>query len=53
MWSPDSSRIVVMDGGDRFRSVILVVDVATEAATVVANGDWAIWVDNDTLLVQV
>jgi hypothetical protein len=53
MWSPDSSRIVVMDGGDGFRSVITVVDVATEEATVVANGEWAIWVDDHTLLVQV
>ena len=52
-WSPDGSRIVVMDGGDGLPSVIMVVDIATEAATIVANGQAAIWLDDHTLLVDV
>jgi Tol biopolymer transport system component len=48
-WSPDGSRIVCLSlGGDR----IIVVDVATEEATHVAEGRGAIWLDNHTLLVE-
>jgi Tol biopolymer transport system component len=53
IWSPDGSRIVSMDGGDDLPSVIVVVDVATDAATVVARGEAAIWIDDYTLLVEV
>jgi Tol biopolymer transport system component len=48
-WSPDGSRIVCLSlGGDR----IIVVDVATEEATTVAEGRGAIWLDNHTLLIE-
>jgi Tol biopolymer transport system component len=49
MWSPDGSRIVVLEQPES----ILVVDVSTEATTHVANGKSAIWLDDHTLLVQV
>ena len=52
-WSPDGTRIVSMDGGDHLPSVIVVADVATRTATVVANGEAAIWIDDHTLLVEV
>ena len=66
-WSPDGSRIVAMDIlgefdmerpemkllGDTDTEVIVVVDVATEKATIVAYGGSAIWVDDHTLLVEV
>jgi hypothetical protein len=52
-WSPDGTRIVSMDGGDRLPSVIVVADVATRTATVVARGEAAIWIDDHTLLVEV
>jgi Tol biopolymer transport system component len=49
-WSPDGSRIVCRSPrGDR----IIVVDVATGEATPVAEGDQAIWLTNDALLVEV
>ena len=60
MWSPDGSRIVTMEiprahaspppTSDHF---IIVVDVVTEQATIVANGRAAIWLDDHTLLVAV
>jgi dipeptidyl aminopeptidase/acylaminoacyl peptidase len=60
IWSPDSSRIVTMDIARAYRDLpptspnfILVVDVTTEAATIVANGRAAIWLDDHTLLVAV
>jgi Tol biopolymer transport system component len=59
MWSPDSSRIVTMEIPEAYEnpplspSFIVVTDVATEAATIVANGRAAIWLDNQTLLVAV
>ena len=49
VWSPDSTRIVTME----FRGVIVVIDVTTEQATIVANGEAAIWLDDHTLLVAV
>jgi hypothetical protein len=42
-----------MDGGDRLPSVIVVADVATRTATIVALGEAAIWIDDHTLLVEV
>jgi hypothetical protein len=53
IWSPDGSRIVSMDGGDRIPSVIVVADVATREATIVARGEAAIWIDDHTVLVEV
>jgi hypothetical protein len=49
-WSPDGSRIVCSDlaGND-----ILVVDIATGDASVVAQGSGAIWLDDHTLLIDV
>jgi Tol biopolymer transport system component len=61
-WSPDGSRIVAEEIlselemerlGGTYTDVILVVDVATEEATVVAYGRTAIWVDDHTILVEV
>jgi Tol biopolymer transport system component len=49
-WSPDGSRIVCSDYSGE---VILVVDVATGAASRVAKGSAAIWLDRHTLLVEV
>ena len=49
-WSPDGDRIVVGDGSD---SGIIVVDIATGAASSVGEGRAAIWVDRHTLLVDV
>ena len=48
-WSPDGRRIVCSDeaGG------IVVVDIATEDSSLVANGRAAIWLDDHTLLVEV
>jgi Tol biopolymer transport system component len=48
-WSPDGTRIVCSDeaGG------IVVVDIATENLSLVANGRAAIWLDDHTLLVEV
>lgn len=48
-WSPDGSRIVCSEGGNR----IVVVDIATGDATPVADGGAAIWIDRHTLLVEV
>jgi Tol biopolymer transport system component len=54
MWSPDGSRIVAMEKlGASEPQIIVVVDVSTETATHVANGETAIWLDNHTLLVEV
>ncbi|HZD17053.1 MAG TPA: hypothetical protein VE669_02815 [Actinomycetota bacterium] len=60
MWSPDGSRIVTMDVARAYEDLpptdehfILVVDVATAEATIVANGRAAIWLDDQTLLVVV
>jgi Tol biopolymer transport system component len=60
MWSPDGSRIVTMDIARAYTDIpptspnfILVVDVTTEVATIVANGRAAIWLDDHTLLVAV
>lgn len=60
MWSPDSSRIVTMQIPQEYEnppptspSFIIVVDVVTEQATIVANGRAAIWLDDHTLLVAV
>ena len=48
-WSPDSSRIVCSgDNGD-----IVVADILTGRASRVAEGNGAVWLDNDTLLVEV
>jgi hypothetical protein len=63
IWSPDGSRIVAMDflgelqmgqlGQYDYTEVIVVVDVTTEEATIVAYGRTAIWLDDHTLLVEV
>jgi Tol biopolymer transport system component len=49
-WSPDGSRIVAAEfdnaGG------IIVVDIATGTASRVADGGWAIWLDDHTLLIE-
>jgi Tol biopolymer transport system component len=47
-WSPDGTRIVCSDGLD-----VSVVDVATGTATIVAEGDNAIWLDDRSLLIDV
>jgi dipeptidyl aminopeptidase/acylaminoacyl peptidase len=53
-WSPDGSRIVAMEKfGEGEPEVIVVVDVATEEATIVAYGRAAIWLDDRTVLVEV
>lgn len=49
-WSPDGDRIVVSDGSG---SGIIVVDVTTGDASRVAEGRSAIWLDRQTLLVDV
>jgi Tol biopolymer transport system component len=60
-WSPDGTRIVcraydfAREGiiPDPARDSILVVDVATGGASIVAEGRLAIWLDDHTLLVDV
>jgi hypothetical protein len=60
-WSPDGTRIVcrAYDSvraailADSARDGILVVDVATKDASLVAKGSGAIWLDEHTLLVDV
>ena len=47
-WSPDGNRIVCSEA-----SKVIVLDIATGAATPVANGRQAIWLDDHTLLVSV
>jgi Tol biopolymer transport system component len=47
-WSPDGDRIVSLDYGGN----IIVVDIATGAASPVAKGNGAIWLDRHTLLVE-
>jgi Tol biopolymer transport system component len=47
-WSADGSRIVCSEA-----SRVIVVDITTGAATPVANGRGAIWLDDHTLLVSV
>lgn len=49
-WSPDGNRIVCSDYSGK---VIFVVDIATGAASRVAKGRAAIWLDRHTLLVEV
>ena len=49
-WSPDGGRIVCSDYSGKD---ILVVDIATGAASRVAKGNGAIWLDGHTLLVEV
>jgi Tol biopolymer transport system component len=49
-WSPDGSRIVCSDYEEKD---ILVVDIATGAASRVTKGGGAIWLDRHTLLVEV
>jgi Tol biopolymer transport system component len=50
-WSPDNSRIAytVSEGG---HSSIHVLDVATGGVRAIAKGEYAKWLDADTLLVQ-
>ena len=48
-WSPDGSRIVCLGGGGE----IIVVDIATGRASPVAIGKGAIWLDRQTVLVEV
>ena len=50
MWSPDGSRIVCLGTG---HGGIIVVDIATGDASLVAEGTEAIWLDDHTLLVEV
>jgi hypothetical protein len=47
-WSPDGSRIVCSEA-----SKVIVLDIATGAATPVAYGRGSIWLDDHTLLVSV
>jgi Tol biopolymer transport system component len=44
--SPDRSRIAYPDGG-----CVYVVDIATGEASKVADGGFAAWLDDDTLIV--
>jgi Tol biopolymer transport system component len=47
-WSPDGSRIVCSEA-----TKTIVIDIATGAASPVAPGRGAIWLDDHTLLVSV
>jgi dipeptidyl aminopeptidase/acylaminoacyl peptidase len=47
-WSSDGNRIVCWEGND-----IIVVDIAAETISTVAEGREAIWFDDQTLLVEV
>jgi hypothetical protein len=55
-WSPDGTRIVATDGGyvgpPPVPEIIVVVDVMSREVTTVANGRAAIWIDDQTLLIQ-
>jgi Tol biopolymer transport system component len=46
-WSPDGTRVVLVDGTD-----VYVLDVITGEASVVAQGKGAQWLDDHTLLVE-
>jgi hypothetical protein len=52
MWSPDGKRIVCL-GPDRPHGRIIVVDVVTGDASLVARGSEAIWLGGRSLLVSV
>jgi Tol biopolymer transport system component len=52
IWSPDGSRIVALKP-DTSHGGIIVVDVVTGDALLVAEGREAIWLDGHTLLVEV
>jgi Tol biopolymer transport system component len=51
-WSPDGSRIVCVRMGPEESNGIIVVDIATGGASLVAEGHSAIWLDGHTLLVE-
>ena len=51
-WSPDGRRIVCAGTDDKSNNSVIVVDVATGRISPVAEGNGAIWLDNDTLLVE-
>ena len=52
VWSPDGSRIVALMPDSRHGGII-VIDVVTGDALLVAKGSEAIWFDDHTLLVEV
>jgi Tol biopolymer transport system component len=52
-WSPDGSRIVTSDGGLAPGIDIIVTDIETGDVSPVGDGDWAIWLDDHTLLIEV
>jgi Tol biopolymer transport system component len=53
-WSSDGSRIVAMEQtGPDTDPFIVIVEIATGDASRVAKGNAAIWLDQDTLLVEV
>lgn len=52
LWSPDGSRIVALQPDTRHGGII-VVDVVSGDAVLVAEGREAIWLDGHTLLVEV
>jgi dipeptidyl aminopeptidase/acylaminoacyl peptidase len=55
-WSPDGTRIVATDGGyvgpPPVPEIIVIVDVVSRELMTVANGRAAIWIDDQTLLIQ-
>jgi Tol biopolymer transport system component len=48
-WSPDGGRIVCLAGTGRG---VVVVDMTTEVAARITGGSGAVWVDDDTLLIE-
>ncbi len=52
-WSPDGRRLAYQGSGIDDEGQIIVVDVATGAASYVAKGNGAIWLNQHTLLVEV
>jgi Tol biopolymer transport system component len=52
-WAPDGTRIVCTASDTRSRSPVVVIDIATERRSPVAEGNGAIWLDRHTLLVEV
>jgi Tol biopolymer transport system component len=52
-WSPDGELIVCSAADTKSGNGVIIVDIATESISPVAEGNGAIWLDQNTLLVEV
>ena len=51
-WSPDGTRIAYINLENEPIGRVFVVDVATGETTFVAEGTWAEWLDDHTLIIE-